>query len=176
MITEDYVPMAVREFARLKALSEGAIAQLSGQQFFEKPGAGDNSIAVMVKHVSGNMRSRWQEFLTSDGEKSDRNRDLEFVILPTDTRDELAARWQEAWSILFASLEPLRSIDLGVMVKIRGEPISVLQAINRQLTHYAYHVGQIVYLAKHLVGSRWKSLSIPVGESEKFNRSPEKYI
>jgi Protein of unknown function (DUF1572) len=101
---------------------------------------------------------------------------LEFVISPSDSRDELFARWDEAWATLFAELAPLRSADLDRIVTIRGEPLTVLQAIHRQLTHYAYHVGQIVYLAKHLVGSRWKSLSIPVGGSEQFNRSPEKYL
>jgi hypothetical protein len=176
MLTEEYIPMAVREFERLKNLAEKAVAQLSAGQFFATPGEGDNSIAVIIKHVSGNMHSRWQDFLSSDGEKPNRRRDMEFIISPDDSRDELLARWHEAWATLFAELVPLQSTDLDRTVMIRGEPISVLQAINRQLTHYAYHVGQIVYVAKHLTGRQWKTLSIPVGGSEQFNRAPKKYI
>ena len=168
--------MAVREFGRLKDLADRAIAQLTGEQLFICPGECDNSVAVIMKHVSGNMRSRWLDFLSSDGEKPTRIRDLEFIISAEDTRDALFARWAEAWATLFAELAPLRSIDLARIVTIRGEPLTVLQSINRQLTHYAYHVGQIVYLAKHLVGREWQSLSIPLGRSDEFNRAPKKYL
>jgi uncharacterized damage-inducible protein DinB len=176
MSQEDYLTLATREFQRLKKLADDAIAQISAEHFFAAPGEEDNSIAVIVKHMAGNMRSRWERFLTTDGEKPDRNRDSEFELTPADTRDELLAAWDRAWAILFAELKPLRPQDLERSVKIRGEPLSVLQAINRQLTHYAYHVGQIVYVAKHWGGSKWKSLSIPRGASARFNQNPEKYI
>lgn len=176
MLSEEYIPMMVREFERLKNLADRAMAQLGADQLFALPGEGDNSVAVIVKHMSGNMRSRWEDFLTSDGEKPYRKRDLEFIITAEDSCKALMAGWEEAWTIMFRELKPLHSADLTRTVTIRGEPLSVLQAINRQLTHYAYHVGQIVFLAKHLVGPRWKSLSIPVGESEKFNRAPAKYL
>ena len=176
MFSEEYIPMTVREFERLKNLADRAMAQLGADQLFTVPGEGDNSAAVIVKHMSGNMRSRWENFLTSDGEKPYRRRDAEFVVTAEDSREALMTRWEEAWTIMFSELKPLHSDDLARTVTIRGEPLSVLQAINRQLTHYAYHVGQIVFLAKHLVGPRWKSLSIPPGESEKFNRAPAKYL
>ena len=136
----------------------------------------DNSIAVLVKHVSGNQWSRWTDFLSSDGEKLDRKRDGEFVILPEDSRERLLAKWEEGWALLFAALKPLHSVDLSRTIRIRGEPLSVLQAINRQLTHYAYHAGQIVYLAKYLAGAKFNSLSIPLGQSEQFNRAPTSYL
>jgi len=173
---EDYIPLTLREFERMKKLADGAIAQLGAEQLFVAPGEGDNSVAVIVKHVSGNLRSRWENFLTSDGEKPYRKRDLEFLLTGEDSREALLANWEVAWGILFRELKPLHSADLARTVTIRGEPLSVLQAINRQLTHYSYHVGQIVFLAKQLVGPKWKSLSIPVGESEKFNRAPGKYL
>ena len=175
MSNQEYVPLAAREFARLKKLADRAIAQLPADRLFEVPGEGDNSVAVILKHVSGNLSSRWRDFLTSDGEKPGRRRDDEFVILPGDSREALLAGWEEGWTALFAALAPLGETDLGRTVTIRGEPMTVLLAINRQLTHYAYHVGQIVYLAKHFSGSGWRSLSIPRGESERFNRAPRKY-
>ena len=173
---EDYIPIEIREFKRLKNLADGAIVQLSPDGWFSAPGDGDNSVAVIIKHVSGNMRSRWKDFLSSDGEKADRNRDAEFVIFPEDSREDLLKRWEEAWAILFAALEPLDQPDLRRTVTIRGESLTVLQAMNRQLTHYAYHVGQIVYVAKHLAGRDWKSLSISLGASWQFNQNPTKYI
>lgn len=171
-----YISVVIQEFEGMKRLADKAIAQLSPERFFAKPADTDNSIAILVKHVSGNMRSRWTDFLASDGEKLDRKRDAEFVILPEDTREGLLASWEESWGLLFAALKPLQSMDLARSVRIRGEPLSVLQAINRQHTHYAYHVGQIVYLAKYFVGAQWNSLSIPVGQSEQFNRAPTKYL
>ena len=173
---ETYVPLAMREFKRLKSLADGAVAQISSDEFFAKPAEGDNSVAVIVKHVGGNLISRWTDFRTTDGEKPGRDRDTEFLILPADTREHLLARWEQGWSALFSALEPLGAVDLEHSVKIRGEPLTVLQAINRQLTHYAYHVGQIVFLAKHFAGPRWKTLSIPVGESAKFNQAPARYV
>lgn len=176
MLNREYLPIVIRELERLKKLADLAMAQVSTEQFFALPGADDNSIAVIVKHVSGNMVSRWKDFLTTDGEKPDRNRDLEFELTAEDTREALLARWNYAWGVLFAELRALGAPDLGRTITIRGEPLSVLQAINRQLTHYAYHVGQIVYVAKHLKASGWKSLTIPKGQSEQFNRAPEPYL
>jgi hypothetical protein len=176
MANEEYIPLAVREFERLKSVADRALSQLPADRLFAIPSEGDNSVAVIMKHVAGNMCSRWRDFLASDGEKPDRKRDREFVVSPDDTRQALFARWEEGWAALFAALAPLRPPDLGRTVTIRGEPTTVLQAINRQLTHYAYHVGQIVYLAKHFAGGRWKSLSIPLGESEQFNRAPGRYL
>jgi hypothetical protein len=171
-----YLPMVVREFERLKGLADRAISQMPPDRFFAVPGEGDNSVAVIVKHVAGNLLSRWRDFLTSDGEKPDRRRDEEFVIAAGDPRAALLARWEDGWATLFGALAPLNPSDLGRTVVIRGESLSVLEAINRQLTHYAYHVGQIVYLAKHYSGPGWKSLSIPLGQSERFNRAPESYL
>lgn len=172
----NYIPEAIREFRRLKKLADGAIAQIAPELLFSVPGDGDNSVAVIMKHLGGNMRSRWARFLTTDGEKPDRNRDAEFVILPGDSRQALLEQWEEGWKILFAALEPLGPAVLRRTVRIRGEPLTVLQAVNRQLTHYAYHVGQVVYVAKHLAGRNWKSLSIPLGASRQFNQNPKKYI
>jgi len=123
---------------------------------------------VIVRHVAGNQRSRWRDFLTTDGEKADRNRDGEFEAPPVETRAALLAEWEEGWAILFSAVEPLGADDLERVVTIRGEPHSVLQAIQRQLAHYAQHVGQIVFLAKHWAGAEWKSLSIPRGKSKEF--------
>lgn len=176
METDNYLSMAVREFRRLKALADKAMAQMPAEAFLARPGEGDNSVAIIVKHVAGNLRSRWRDFLTSDGEKPDRHRDDEFVIAETDTRERVLAAWEEGWAVLFDALKPLGPSDLGRSVLIRMESLSVMDAIHRQLTHYAYHVGQIVYLAKHYAGSRWTSLSIPLGKSEQFNRAPERYL
>jgi hypothetical protein len=176
MPTETYRSLLLREFRELKKLADDAMAQLDDRAFLAAPGPEDNSIAIIVKHVSGNLRSRWTDFLTSDGEKPDRDRDSEFLLFPHDTRARLMAAWESGWRTLFAALEPLGESDFTRPVKIRGETLTVLQAVNRQLTHYAYHVGQIVYVAKHLRGAAWKSLSIPKGQSEQFNRSGRKYI
>ena len=129
-----------------------------------------------MKHVGGNLLSRWTDLLTSDGEKPGRDRDTEFSIFNSDTRESLTSQWERGWATLFASLEALSDTDVERTVRIRGEPLSVLQAVNRQLTHYAYHVGQVVYVAKHYAGSSWKSLSIPLGASAKFNQNPARYV
>jgi hypothetical protein len=176
MPAEDYVALTLREFERLKRLADRSFAQLPAANFFTPPGAGDNSAAVIVKHVSGNLLSRWTDFLTTDGEKPGRRRDAEFTILPGDTREQLLAQWEAGWAALFAALRPLGTNDLARIVTIRGEAFTVLQAINRQLSHYAYHVGQIVYIAKHFAGAQWQSLSIPVGQSEQFNQAPRSYL
>jgi Protein of unknown function (DUF1572) len=176
MLTEEYIPMIVRELKGQKVLADRAIAQLPPDGLFAVPGEEDNSIAVILKHVSGNMRSRWKDFLATDGEKPNRNRDGEFTLLPEDTAEALLARWEEGWTILFGTLQTLGTRDLGRLVTIRGEQMTVLQAINRQLTHYSYHVGQVVYVAKHLAGDRWRSLSIPKNASASFNRAPRRYL
>jgi hypothetical protein len=176
MPTESYIQHATREFKRLKALGDGAMSQITPEQFFAIESEGDNSIAVIVKHVGGNLLSRWTDFLTSDGEKPNRNRDSEFEIMAGDTREFLMSRWESGWAALFSALEPLTDSDLLKEVTIRGEPLSVMQAINRQLTHYAYHVGQIVYVAKHYAGDSWRSLSVPKGKSAEFNARPVKYV
>ena len=159
---------ALIQFRKYKAMAERALAQVDDTQFFAAPGPEENSLALLLKHVAGNQRSRWTDFLTTDGEKPDRQRDEEFERRPDDTRAALMARWEDGWRRLFATLEPLGEADLARTVTIRGEPHSVLQAVARQQTHYAYHVGQIVLLARHHAGAGWKSLSIPRGQSASF--------
>jgi hypothetical protein len=175
-MSESYVELVLREFRRLKSLGDDAISQVSDEQFFACPAPGDNSIAVIVKHVGGNLVSRWTEFLTSDGEKPGRDRETEFRIGADDCRSQLIEVWSRGWTTLFDALQPLGDSDMARIVTIRREPLTVLQAVNRQLTHYAYHVGQIVYLAKHHCGPAWRSLSIPVGRSAEFNRNPNRYV
>ena len=143
--------------------------QVSDEQLFVAIDPEANSIAIIVKHMVGNMRSRWTDFLTTDGEKPTRNRNGEFVEPPA-TRAALLADWEEGWACVFSALEPLTDEDLGRTITIRGEAHSVMQAINRQLAHYPHHVGQIVLLAKHFAGERWQSLSIPRNRSAEFNR------
>lgn len=169
MQLEQYLEDATDQFHKLKELADKAVAQVADEQLFLLLDEASNSIAIVMKHLAGNMRSRWTDFLTSDGEKPDRTRDSEFVIEQGDTKDSILERWEAGWHCIFETLAPLRSEDLSRTVLIRGEPHSVMQAINRQLTHYAYHVGQIVYLAKHFAGGKWQSLSIPRGQSQRFN-------
>jgi uncharacterized damage-inducible protein DinB len=154
------------QFRKYKALAEGALAQVADEDFFRTIDPESNSIALVVKHIAGNSLSRWTDFLTSDGEKSGRRRDSEFEREQPDTRESLLARWEAGWAQLFATLAALTEGDLLAEVRIRGEAHSVLQAVHRQLTHYAYHVGQIVLLARHFAGGRWQSLSIPRGCSK----------
>ena len=156
-------------FHYYKKLAEGAMDQVSDEQLFSALDEEMNSIAIVVKHMAGNMRSRWTDFLTTDGEKPDRNRDSEFVAPPA-TRQDLMQLWNEGWALVFQALEPLTDSDLQRRVTIRGEPHSVMQAINRQIAHYAYHCGQIVFLAKHLKYKDWKSLSVPRNRSAEFNQ------
>jgi len=176
MTTETYINLVLREFRRLKRLAEQAIEQVGDEDFLASRGDADNSLAVIVKHLAGNMHSRWRDFLTLDGEKPDRKRDQEFVLVAEDTRRALMSRWESGWELMLSTLETLGDDDLQRMVTIRGEPHTVLQAINRQLTHSAYHVGQIVYVARQLAGERWKSLSVPKGESERYNENPKRYL
>lgn len=159
----------VRErFGWYKALAEGALDQLDPEQLHATLDPEANSVAVLVRHMSGNLRSRFRDFLTSDGEKPDRDRDAEFVDDDLDP-EALRARWDAGWSVLFAALDGLAPGDLLATVTIRGEPHTVLGALQRQLTHHAYHVGQIVLLAKHLRGAEWRTLSIARGASQRFN-------
>ncbi|HEY7789951.1 MAG TPA: DUF1572 family protein [Vicinamibacterales bacterium] len=176
MSTEPFLDLAARELARYKGLADRAMAQVSDEQFFEALSPIDNSIAIVVKHIAGNARSRWTDFLTSDGEKPDRHRDTEFELAGANSREQLMAAWEEGWRLLFEAIAPLGAADLDRTVTIRGEGLSVRQAIGRQMTHYAYHVGQIVYVARHLAGDRWTSLSIPKGQSEAFNSRPATYV
>ncbi len=163
-----YVEDSIALFRHYKRLGEGAIAQVPEEHLGTILDPEMNSIALIVKHMAGNMRSRWTDFLTSDGEKPDRNRDTEFEA-PPQGRGALMKLWEEGWGYVFAALEPLSDGDLAREVTIRGEPHSVMQAINRQIAHYSYHVGQIVFLAKHLQAEKWKSLSVPRKGSADFN-------
>jgi uncharacterized damage-inducible protein DinB len=167
--TTSYLEDSLSLFRYYKDLAERAMAQLTDDQLLEALDSESNSIAIVVKHMTGNMKSRWPDFLTSDGEKPGRDRDAEFED-PAPTREALLAAWEAGWQCLFTALEPLSDADLQRTATIRGESHSVMQAINRQVAHYAYHCGQIVFLAKHLCGSEWKSLSIPRRKSAEFNR------
>jgi hypothetical protein len=167
--TTSYLEDSLTLFRYYKKLAEGAMTQVTDEHLFAALDPEANSIAIVVKHMAGNMRSRWTDFLTSDGEKPDRHRDTEFEDPPA-TREALMALWQAGWDCLFGALEPLTDADLGRRVTIRGEAHSVMQAINRQIAHYSYHVGQIVLLAKHYQHSQWRSLSVPRGKSADFNR------
>jgi hypothetical protein len=176
MRKESYLETAQREFRRLKRLADAALAQLDERELIATLGSSDVCAAILVKHLAGNMLSRWRDFLATDGEKADRDRDSEFVVSLADTRPRLTERWERGWNCLFATLETLREQDLSRTVLIRGEPHTVLQAIQRQLTHYAYHTGEIVLVAKCLVGPRWKTLSVAKGESQAFNVAPQPYL
>ncbi len=158
-----------REFHGLRALAEKAMAQVDDAGFFHQLDSEANSIAVIVKHVGGNLRSRWRDVLTTDGEKPDRRRDVEFVIEPGDTREHLLDLWRQGWETLEGSLRLLTEADLLATVPIRGEPHTIVKALNRALGHAAEHVGQIVLLAKHVRGTEWRTLSVPRGQSEEFN-------
>src|SRR5437763_4186939 len=159
-LTTSYLEDALTLFRYYKKLAEGAMAQVTDAELTTVLDGDMNSIALVVKHMAGNMRSRWADFLTTDGEKPDRNRDTEFVEPPA-SREALMSMWEDGWSRVFAAVEPLTDADLGRTVTIRGEAHSVMQAIQRQIAHYAYHVGQIVMLAKHFRGEQWQSLSLP---------------
>ncbi|HEX4310843.1 MAG TPA: DUF1572 domain-containing protein [Acidobacteriaceae bacterium] len=167
--TTSYLEDSVAVLGYYKKLAERAMEQVTDEQLFIALDGEANSIAIIVKHMTGNMRSRWTDFLTTDGEKPNRNRDSEFEEPPA-TRAALLATWEAGWGCVFSALEPLTEADLGRTVTIRGEPHSVMQAINRQIAHYPHHVGQIVLLAKHFAGDRWNSLSVPRKGSADFNR------
>jgi len=165
---EIYLRDAVERFRQTKRLADGAAAQVSDEQFFRALDPESNSIALVMKHMAGNMRSRWTDFLTSDGEKPDRRRDSEFEREGED-RAAILEAWEAGWRLVFDAVGSLAPSDLTRSVTIRGEPYTVVAAINRQLEHYGYHAGQIVFLAKHFKSAGWRSLSIPRGRSETFN-------
>ena len=166
--TASYLKDSTDLFRYYKRLADRAMEQAPDDALFTVLDEESNSIAIIVKHLAGNMRSRWTNFLTSDGEKPDRNRDMEFEA-PAKTWAELMAQWEPGWKLLFEVMATLTDADLGRTVTIRGEAHSAMQAINRNLTHTAYHVGQIVFLAKHFSGSKWNSLTVPRGQSADFN-------
>jgi hypothetical protein len=172
-----YINDCVLQLRKLKKQAERAIGQIKDEDLFRSVDSESNSIAVIMKHLGGNMKSRWTDFLISDGEKPHRNRDSEFEVSASDTRDFILSTWEEGWAVTLSTISTLQPIDLDRIITIRGESHSVVEAINRQLTHYAGHVGQIVLLAKHFAGSNWKSLSIPRGQSKQFDvsKSGESY-
>jgi hypothetical protein len=167
--TTSFLKDSLAVFRYYKRLAERAMEQVSDADLFSELGPETNSIAIVIKHMAGNMRSRWTDFLTADGEKPDRNRDSEFEA-PPRTRADVLELWEQGWQCLFTAIEPLSDADLARTVFIRGEAHSVMQAINRQVAHYQYHIGQIVLLARHFAGDRWQSLSIPRKQSAEFNR------
>ena len=167
--TTSYLEDSLEVFRSYKKLAERAMDQVTDEQLYAALDEETNSIAIVVKHIAGNMRSRWTDFLTTDGEKPNRDRDAEFENPPA-TREALLQTWNDGWSLVFQALEPLSDADLGRTVMIRSEPHSVMQAINRQIGHYAGHSGQIVFLAKHLTASNWKPLTIPRNKSAEFNK------
>lgn len=159
-------------FTKLKELGDGALAQLGPADWHRVPDQGENSIAIIVQHLHGNMRSRWTDFLSTDGEKPDRHRDREFEARPDSTPADVMALWETGWSILLDTLNGLRPDDLMKTVTIRSQPLAVFDAINRQLAHYGYHVGQLVYLARMYRGATWQSLSIARGASDLYQARP----
>ena len=167
-----YLDEARRQLRGHKRMGEGAMSQLKDEQFFVALDPEANSVAVLVKHLAGNMRSRFTDFLTSDGEKPDRFRDREFELTAETSRADVMKWWEDGWRRVFAAIDPLQPEDVMRTVTIRGEPHTVLQAINRQIAHYAQHIGQMVFLAKHLQSSEWKTLSIPRGKSEDYKVAP----
>jgi hypothetical protein len=168
-LAQHYLEDSIASLRAYKKLAEKALVQLNDEEFFVTLDEEGNSVAVIMKHMAGNMFSRWTDFLTSDGEKPNRNRDMEFVIAPDTSKDAVLDYWQRGWQRTFDALEPLTADDLGKTVMIRGEAHTVIQAINRQLMHYANHIGQIVFLAKRFRSAEWKSLSIPRNRSAEFN-------
>ena len=165
---QNYHSNALSLFRNYKKMAEDAMDQVSDEDFFHEIDAESNSIAIVVKHIAGNLHSRWRDFLTTDGEKPDRNRDTEFEMIG-DTRGSLMESWESGWQTLIANLEPLIDDDFSRTITIRGRPHTIIEAVNRQLTHYAYHVGQIVFLAKHFRGPDWNTISIARNRSEEFN-------
>jgi uncharacterized damage-inducible protein DinB len=168
-LTTSYLKDSIDLFHYYKKLGERAMAQCPDKALFTTLDAESNSIAIIVKHMAGNMRSRWTDFLTTDGEKPDRHRDTEFEE-PPKTRAELMELWERGWKHIFDALQPLTDADLTQTITIRTEPHSVMQAINCQVAHYSYHVGQIVYLARHAAGDKWQTLTVPKKKSAEFNR------
>ena len=164
-----YLKDVVDQFRQLKSLGDRALAQVRDEDLFATLDPESNSLAILIQHMAGNMRSRWTDFLHSDGEKPDRDRDSEFEVASGTTREALIDRWEEGWRCLFQALTALHEEDLAMTVLIRAEPHSVIKAVNRQLTHYGYHVGQMVFLAKHFASETWQTLSVPRGGTRRFN-------
>ena len=173
-IAKHYLEDAIASYRAYKKLADKAFAQLTDEEFFVTLDHESNSVAVIMKHIAGNMFSRWTDFLTTDGEKPDRNRDMEFVIESETTKAEVMDYWERGWQRTLETLDSLKPEDLMRTVTIRGEAHTVVQALNRQLAHYPYHIGQIVFLAKHFRSDEWKSLSIPKNKSSDFNKYLEK--
>ena len=169
-LAQHYLEDSLASFRAYKKLAEKALDQLSEDEFFITLDEEANNIAVIMKHMAGNMLSRWTDFLTTDGEKPDRHRDMEFVVEPQTGKQDVLAYWEKGWQRVFDTVESLSSADLEKEVMIRSKAHTVIQAINRQLMHYSYHIGQIVFLAKHFRSSEWKSLSIPRNKSLEFNK------
>jgi Protein of unknown function (DUF1572) len=169
-LAAQYLDEARRQMGGHKRMGEGAMVQLRDEDYFVTLDPESNSVAILVKHLAGNMRSRFTDFLTTDGEKPDRFRDTEFELTPATTRTDVIQWWEEGWKCVFAAIDGLKPEDVMRTVTIRAEPHTVLQAINRQIAHYAAHIGQIVFLAKHLRSSEWKTLTIPRGKSEEFKK------
>jgi hypothetical protein len=167
-IVENYLRDAIESFRNYKKLADKSMEQVSDEEFFKQIDEESNSIAVIIKHISGNQISRWTDFLTTDGEKDFRNRDSEFIV-ESDTRESLLAYWERGWKVLFAAIEPLNVEDFEKTITIRGQKHTICEAINRQLTHYSYHIGQIAFLAKHFRSKDWKTLSVPKNKSNDFN-------
>ena len=167
-ILQNFLDESAASFLSYKKLAEKAIVQVSEEEFFRAIDEESNSIAAIVKHIGGNLRSRWTDFLTTDGEKPDRNRDSEFVA-ENDSRETVIRGWENGWDSLFETLRSLRVEDLGKIVQIRGEDFTVVRAINRAAMHTASHIGQITFLAKHFRSSEWKTLSVPKNKSAEFN-------
>jgi len=173
-LASHYLDEIKRQLRGHKRLAESAMAQLENRDFFSTIDPGANSVAILAKHMAGNARSRFTDFLTADGEKPARFRDREFEIATTTSRDDVMGWWEQGWAILFTTLDSLQPEDLLRTVRIRQEPHTVLQALNRALAHYAQHTGQIVFLAKHLRSTEWKTLSIPRGKSEEYKTTNPK--
>ncbi len=169
-IIENYLSDTTKSFHNYKKMAEKALSQISDEEFFRALDAESNSIALIVKHITGNQRSRWRFFLTTDGEKNDRYRDKEFLQFEEDSRESLMNAWENGWEILFEAVEYLTVEDFSKTVPIRGEHHTIVEAINRQLTHYAFHIGQIVFLAKHFRSENWQTLTIPKNKSVEFNK------
>jgi hypothetical protein len=168
-ILQNVLNESIKSFRSYKKLAEKAMAQISDEEFFKLIDTEANSIALIVKHLGGNLHSRWTLFLTTDGEKPDRNRDSEFTETENDTRESLMKFWENGWMVLFDSLESLNTEDLGKIIQIRGEDFTAFRAINRSLSHAAYHIGQITLLAKHFRAGDWETLSVPKNKSSEFN-------
>ena len=164
-----YLEDVAGQFRSYKRLADRALAQVRDEDLFVALDPESNSLAVLIQHMAGNLISRWTDFLTTDGEKPDRDRDSEFEVRDGKTRAELLARWEEGWSRLFDALAALTEADLTRTVTIRAEPHTVVRAVNRQLAHQVYHTGQIVFLAKHLASGHWQNLSVPRGRTRELN-------